>query len=134
MNNQSSNPAAAAETIKFVAAANPDFEQFCTEYFSESEKRQNLPDDIVSDTITAMLSNPETAPIIEAAAQSNEQKFNIVDVGTLVAIMFLLRTHIKIERTAGEKQDKNWSFSFELLPLESDLLKEILGKIKIFMK
>jgi len=54
----------------------------------------------------------------------------IATVGAAAAALFLLRSHIKIIRSAAGK----WTFKFEHKPADNDLLKKVLDALKGVLK
>jgi len=80
----------------------------------------------LADDVLALLQaeRPELSGWLAArSATSPPDRFTLdplTAVGTLTAILFLLRSHIKI---------KGKHFSFEHKPIDSDLLKTVLDKL-----
>ncbi|MDR2712639.1 MAG: hypothetical protein LBB91_05940 [Clostridiales bacterium] len=117
-------------TLQTLARLDPDYLAFAAALPPEmTDAIEPLPEGLADDVI-ALLQEERSELSGWFAAQSTPappDRF-ILDpltaAGTLTAILFLLRSHIKIE---GKY------FSFEHKPMESDLLKSVLDKLGFFM-
>jgi hypothetical protein len=97
-----------------LAAANPDFATFQAK-FPAAPTSADLNPEILQDTLAVLNENPQQAATCKSFVTGTE-------VGTLVAVAFLLRTHIKLERTSTGK----WRFLIEHKPADSKLLTALL--------
>ncbi|MCI5136171.1 MAG: hypothetical protein D3920_14125 [Candidatus Electrothrix sp. AW2] len=111
-----------------LATADPDFAAF-----KEKLPAASLPADfdpeILQDTLAVLNQDPQQAATIDALRNQEETRktfFPGSEVATLVAVAFLLRTHIKIERTSTGK----WRFLIEHKPADSKLLTALLTKLE----
>ena len=115
------------EIIHTLATANPDFAAFQAEFPAEPTPT-DLDPEILQDTLAVLNQDPQQAAVINALRNQDETRktfFPGTEVATLVAVAFLLRSHIKIERTATGK----WRFLIEHKPADSKLLTALLNKL-----
>ena len=111
-----------------LATANPDFAAFQAE-FPAAQNPADLDPEILQDTLAILNEDPQQAATIEALRNqpATSKSFAIgTEIATLVAVAFLLRTHIKIERTSTGK----WRFLIEHKPADSKLLTALLQKLE----
>jgi len=113
------------QTLQSLAHLDPDFDVFAAEYSKELAGADNaLPDGVAEDVITLLCSErPELSDWIDASASAPPEKFAVdplLAAGVVTAILFLLRSHIKIE---GKH------FSFEHQPMDNDLVKKVLDSV-----
>jgi hypothetical protein len=111
-----------------LATADPDFAAF-QERFPAASAPADLAPEILQDTLAVLKQDPQQAATIDALRnQDNTCKtfFPGTEIATLVAVAFLLRTHIKIERTSTGK----WRFLIEHKPADSKLLTALLTKLE----
>jgi hypothetical protein len=76
--------------------------------------------------------DPQTAAAIEALSNNPNTSKSFVtggEVTALFAVAFVLRTHIKLERTTTGK----WKFLIEHKPADSKLLTGLLKKLEEWM-
>ena len=115
-------------TLRTLAAANPDFATFQAE-FPTASTPADLDQEIIQNTLAVLNEDPQQAATVQALRnQSDTCKsfFPGTEVATLVAVAFLLRTHIKVERTSTGK----WRFLIEHKPADSKLLTALLQKLE----
>ncbi|XOF33269.1 MAG: hypothetical protein ACL93V_14885 [Candidatus Electrothrix sp. YB6] len=111
-----------------LAAADPDFAAFQAE-FPAAPPPADLDPEILEDTLAVLNQDPQQAATIEALRNQDETCktfFPGTEVATLVAVTFLLRSHIKIERTSTGK----WRFRIEHKPADSKLVTALLHKLE----
>ncbi|CAK8720879.1 hypothetical protein KKHLCK_10075 [Candidatus Electrothrix laxa] len=110
-----------------LAVADPDFAAFQAK-FPAAPPPADLDPEILQDTLAVLNEDPQQAATVQALRNQPETCKSFVtgtEVATLVAVAFLLRTHIKIERTATGK----WRFLIEHKPADSKLLTALLTKL-----
>jgi len=111
-----------------LAAADPDFAAF-KEKFPAASLLADFDPEILQETLAVLNQDPQQAATIEALRnqdQTCKSFFPGSEVATLVAVAFLLRTHIKVERTSTGK----WRFLIEHKPADSKLLTALLHKLE----
>ena len=111
-----------------LATADPDFNGFKKKLPAASLPADFDPE-ILQETLAVLKQDSQQAATIDALRnQDNTCKtfFPGSEVATLVAVAFLLRTHIKIERTSTGK----WRFLIEHKPADSKLLTALLNKLE----
>ncbi len=111
-----------------LATADPDFIAFQAD-FPVTPTPANLDPKILQDTLTVLNEDSQQAATMQALRNQSETCKSFVagtEVATLVAVAFLLRTHIKIERTSTGK----WRFLIEHKPMDSKLLTGLLNKLE----
>ena len=111
-----------------LATADPDFAAFQAE-FPATPTPADLNPEIFQDTLAVLNENPQQAATVQALRNQSETCKSFVtgtEVATLVAVAFLLRTHIKIERTSSGK----WRFLIEHKPADSKLITALLHKLE----
>jgi hypothetical protein len=94
--------------VHTLATTDPDFTAF-QEKFPTAPTPTDLDPEILQDTLTVLNQDPQQAATINALRNQDDtckSFFPGTEVATLVAVTFLLRTHIKIERTSTGK----WRF------------------------
>ncbi|MCI5163293.1 MAG: hypothetical protein D3917_14995 [Candidatus Electrothrix sp. AX5] len=109
-----------------LATADPDFAAFQAE-FPAAPTPADLNPEILQDTLAVLNEDPQQAATVQALRNQSEtcKSFVGTEVATLVTVAFLLRTHIKIERTSTGK----WRFLIEHKPADSKLLTALLHKL-----
>ncbi len=111
-----------------LAASDPDFAAFKAKLPAASTPADLAPE-ILQDTLAVLNQDPQQAATINALRNQDETRktfFPGTEVATLVAVAFLLRTHIKVERTSTGK----WRFLIEHKPADSKLLTTLLNKLE----
>ena len=114
--------------LNTLATADPDFTGF-KEKLPAAPAPADLDPEILQDTLAVLKQDPQQAVTIDALRNQDETRktfFPGSEVATLVAVAFLLRTHIKIERTSTGK----WRFLIEHKPADSKLLTALLTKLE----
>ena len=121
-----------AQILKTLAVSHPDFIAFQRDAAKALIPANALPNELLQDTLTLLRKDPQQATVIDALqAQPADARgfFPGSDVALLVAIAFLLRTHIKIERTTTGK----WKWLIEHKPGDSKLMTILLNKLETFL-
>ncbi|MCI5194481.1 MAG: hypothetical protein D3915_15380 [Candidatus Electrothrix sp. AU1_5] len=111
-----------------LATADPDFTAF-KEKFPVAPAPADFDPEILQETLAVLNEDPQQAATIDALRNQEETRktfFPGTEIATLVAVAFLLRTHIKIERTSTGK----WRFLIEHKPADSKLLTALLTKLE----
>ncbi|MCW5208794.1 hypothetical protein VU10_00985 [Desulfobulbus sp. US1] len=111
-----------------LATTNPDFAAFQATFPAE-QNPADLDPEILQDTLAVLSQDPQQAATMQALRNQSatcKSFFPGTEVATLVAVAFVLRTHIKIERTATGK----WRFLIEHKPADSKLLTSLLHKLE----
>jgi len=116
--------------LRTLATADPDFDAFAQCY--AVLVAQPIPEDqaaaLSRELLGVLRESPEQAQRIDALAQAADpQRFDggLASVPVLVAITFLLRTHIRFKRHA----DGTWELEIEHKPADSKLLTQLLQKL-----
>ena len=110
-----------------LAAADPDFAAFQEKFPAAAPA--DLAPDIIQDTLAVLNQDPQQAAVINALRNQDQTYKSFVsgtEIAALVAVAFVLRTHIKIERTSSGK----WRFLIEHKPADSKLLTALLAKLE----
>ena len=114
--------------VHTLATADPDFAAF-KEKFPVASAPADFDPEILQDTLAVLTEDPQQAAIINALRNQDETCktfFPGTEVAALVAVAFVLRTHIKIERTSSG----TWRFLIEHKPADSKLLTALLAKLE----
>ena len=119
------------EILRTIAAADPDFAGYCESLPAQINKKSDLPPELLFDVMTILQDDPDMATAIKAysASSGNMQTYAVsvlAGVGTLAAVVFLLRTHIRIKRNASGQ----WEFLFEHKPEDNDMLTKVLAVLE----
>ena len=91
-----------------------------------------LPTELLEDTLAVLGEDPQQVMAITALSQSAASSKSFMtggEVATLLAVAFLLRTHLKVERGTTGK----WKFLAEHKPGDSKLLTTLLQKLEAWM-
>ncbi|MBK1648394.1 hypothetical protein [Rhabdochromatium marinum] len=130
MTDQALTDARISGLLRTLATADPDFNAFAQRYASLAA--QPIPEDqaaaLSRELLGVLRESPEQAQQIDALARTADpQRFDggLASVPILLAITFLLRTHIRFKRRA----DGKWEFEIEHKPAESKLLTQLLQKL-----
>ncbi|QQZ29644.1 hypothetical protein HMY34_13170 [Thiothrix subterranea] len=121
----------AQQILQIIATSNPDFAAFRSD-FTDAASNATLPVDVLTDTLAVLGEDPQTAAAIEALCNNPNASKSFVtggEVALYLAVAFVLRTHIKLERTAAGK----WKFLIENKPGDSKLLAGLLKKLEEWM-
>ena len=111
------------QTLRTLATNDPDFPRFAAALPPELADHAALPDTLSEDVLAVLRrERPELAPWLDAQKGASAAKFSVdpETFGILAAILFLLRSHIKIE---GSK------FLIEHKPMGDELLKKVLDTL-----
>jgi len=117
------------QTLQSLAQLDPDFAAFTASFPQELAGADNaLPNGLAEDVIALLCTEqPELSSWLDASASAPPEKFAVdplLAAGVVTSILFLLRSHIKIE---GKH------FSFEHQPMDNDLLKKVLDSVSSIM-
>lgn len=119
------------QVLLALANSDRDFFDFANEYSldaSLSEQEQHV---LAKETLRVLSEDPEYATQINSLAASPVTSKSIgVDVAVVVAITFLLRTHVKIERN----EDGKWNVLVEHKPADDSLLEALLNRVTSILK
>ncbi|MFI0401164.1 MAG: hypothetical protein ACH34X_18940 [Thiolinea sp.] len=121
----------AQQILQILANSNPDFPVFVSGLGSEANVPP-LPPELLTDTLAVLGEDPQTAAAIEALSNNPNASKSFVtggELAALFAVAFVLRTHIKLERTTTGK----WKFLIEHKPADSKLLTGLLAKLEAWM-
>jgi hypothetical protein len=115
------------QILHALATTHPDFADFvnhCT--FTPNHE---LSAELLNDTLAFLHEDPDQAIILDAIQQQADSYRNfhidVETISTIVAVMFLLRTHIKLKRNEHGK----WTFLLENKPNNNSLLSNLLEKL-----
>lgn len=125
------SPDQTQQILQIIAGSNPDFAAFRAE-FADTTNTTPLPTDILTDTLAVLSEDPQTAAAIEALSHNPNASRSFVtggEVAAVFAVAFLMRTHLKLERTTTGK----WKFLIEHKPADSKLLTTLLKKLEDWM-
>ena len=116
--------------LRTLAGADPDFATFARQHAILGEQRlaEDQTADLARQLLGVLRASPEQAQRIDALARApGPQRFDggMVTVPVLIAVTFLLRTHIRFKRRA----DGKWEFLVEHKPADSKLLTQLLEKL-----
>jgi len=117
-------------TLYALALADPDYAAFANQH---SELRQvNLTREVeaalAGETLALLEQMPERAEQLrqlESSGRPGAFAGGMVSIPVLLAVVFLLRTHVRIRRTTGGK----WEFLVEQKPADTALIKQVLTRI-----
>lgn len=116
--------------IKLLATADPDYDAF-------SKQHARLGDYPLAEADAAILSHDLLRVLRESSSRAAEidtllqtetpQRFDTgaLTIPVLVAVVFLLRTHIRFNR----QSDGRWELQIEHQPADSELLTALLNKL-----
>lgn len=119
------------QILQILAQSNPDFPAFASDLGSDGTATQLSPE-LLADTLAVLSEDPQQAMAMTALSQSAATSKSFMtggEVATLVAVAFLLRIHLKVERGANGK----WKFLAEHKPGDSKLLTGLLQKLEAWM-
>lgn len=121
-----------SQIIQTLASTNPDFARFQAEHSSLTTQTE-VPEDLLEKTLSFLENDPEQAAVITTLRDSSSiPKSFIVSEGVFlfVAVAFLMRTHIKLERKTGENGEAQWQFLLEHQPSDNKLIAELFKKME----
>jgi len=121
----------AQHILQILAQSNPDFPAFVSGLGSDAHVPP-LPPELLTDTLAVLGEDPQTAAAITALSNNPNASKSFVtggEVAAIFAVAFVLRTHIKLERTPTGK----WTFLIEHKPADSQLLTSLLAKLEAWM-
>lgn len=121
----------AQQILQILASSHPDFPAFVSGLGSEANV-QPLPAELLTDILAVLGEDPPTALAIEALSNNPYASKSFVtggEVAAVFAVAFVLRTHIKLERSPTGK----WKFLIEHQPADSKLLASLLAKLEAWM-
>lgn len=104
------------------------------EFHVEPETAAASEGELARQALLVLAEDPATRTAIETMAanwDNSRQKFDFgASLGITAAVLFVLQTHIKFERTP----DGKWSLKMEKKPTSEKLLKPLVEKLISFMK
>lgn len=119
------------QILQILVSSNPDFPAFVSGLGSEANVPP-LPPELLTDTLVVLGEAPQTAAAIAALSNNPNASKSFVtggEVAAIFAVAFVLRTHIKLERTTTGK----WKFLIEHKSADSKLLTSLLAKLEAWM-
>lgn len=128
-------PLTAEQALKALARYDPDYRCFAAALPPEiAQMEAELPASLLEDALSFLRAErPELAAWLDAQKDSPPAGAFMAEplavVGTMTAVLFLLRSHITIERTP----DKKWRFLFDHPAEESELLQKVFDKLMEFV-
>ena len=115
------------------AAHDPAFAAFAAELPAELAQRE-LPPELLTDAAALLRAERPEFALWMDRPDGPQDKFAVgaivASAATLAAVVFLLRSRIKILR----KEDGTWSFLFEHKPADNDLMKHVLAALEGIIK
>ena len=113
-------------TILTLAQRNPSFAEFYSQYQDQIVLSAPLPIDLWGDVLAIAEKEPDLSSAVKRCRENTQsaQSFAIpglLEIGGLIAALFLLRTHIKIHRT----EDGKWEFLVEHSSSNDSALEKI---------
>jgi len=126
-------PICAPQVLQTLARLDLDFPNFAAALPPEIARMEADLPPALSENVLALLraERPELAPWLDAqdgAPAPADTLGPLEAAGAMAAVLFLLRSHIKIKRVPGGK----WYFLFEHAPAGNDLLQKVLETLKGF--
>jgi hypothetical protein len=119
------------EVVLALANSDRDFFDFANEYSLDTSLSAQQQQALAEETLRVLSEDPEYAAQINSLASSATTTRSIgVDVAVVVAITFLLRTHMKIERN----EEGKWNFLIEHKPADDSALDALLNRIVSILK
>lgn len=117
-------------TLYALAMADPDYAAFASQHV---ELRQvgltrEVETELARETLALLEQIPERAEQlrrIESSGRPGAFDGAMVSIPVLLAVVFLLRTHVRVKRSAGGK----WEFLVEQKPADTALIKQVLTRI-----
>ena len=122
------------QIIQTLASTHPDFSHFQAEHGDLS--KTEIPTELLEQTLTLLEQDPEQAAAINAMRNNPATTKSFMtggDVAIFVAVAFLLRTHIRLERETDEYGDGKWKFLLEHKPGDSKLIAELFKKLEAWI-
>ena len=119
------------QVVLALANSDRDFFDFANEYSLDSALSEQEQQELAKETLRVLSEDPDYALQINSLASSSATTKSIgVDVAVIVAITFLLRTHIKITRN----EEGKWNLLVEHKPADDSTLETLLNRITSIMK
>jgi hypothetical protein len=125
-------PEQAGKILQTIAVSNPDYAAFQVNHADMWGTDKSLPTELIQDTLSVLAEDPNLSSPIEALSNNLEARKSFSpggEVVTLIAVVFLLRTHIKLKRNTSGK----WEFIIEHKPGDSKLMLGVLKKLGDWM-
>lgn len=119
----------ARQILQTIATSKPDYAAWAAQFADNATTRQPLPPELVQDVLAVLAEDPQQAVAIKAMSNhpgATRSFFPGGEVATLLAVAFVLRTHIRIKRSPSGK----WEFLIEHKPADSKLLGALLKKLE----
>jgi len=117
-----------SQVLLMLANQHCDFIDYSQEYTIDTILDDKEVEKLVNATLLVLSEDPQYSEQIDFL-HSIETKSVGIDVAVLVAVTFLLRTHVKISRD----QEGKWSLLIERKPDESKTLDKLLSRLKILI-
>ena len=123
MNNQN------ISVLASIVNSHRDFDDFSVENIADVLLCEDENNELAEQMLAVLAEDPQYAAQI-TLLQSSSSKSIGVDVAVIVAVSYLLRTHIKITHSeAGQ-----WSLLVEHKPSDSKTLEALLNRLSSLMK
>ena len=122
------------EIIHTLASTHPDFSHFQADHTDLN--KAEMPAELLKQTLTLLKQDPEQAAAINAMRNNPATTKSFMagsDVAIFVAVAFLLRTHIRLERKTDESGDAKWTFLLEHKPGDTKLITELFKKLETWI-
>ena len=117
------------QILQIIAASDPDFADYRNKYAVVTDKQSSLSSELIDTILALLVQEPQRAAAIDALRKNPDTARSFStggEVGLLIAVAFLLRTHVKLERSATGK----WKFLVEHKPGDSKFLTGLLNKLE----
>lgn len=122
------------QIIQILASTHPDFRHFQTKHPDLS--KIEMPDELLAQTLTLLEQDPEQAAALTVLRNNPATAKRFMtggDVAIFIAVAFVLRTHIRLERETDEYGDGKWKFLLEHKPGDSKLITELFKKLEAWI-
>lgn len=123
----------ALETLLALAQSDPEFTEYSNKYVVDINMSEGEQANLVQSTLTALAEDKNAATTIQHIQRNADgmpKSLGGLDVITIVAITFLLRSHIRLHKNT----DGGWEFLAEHKPEDSEILKMLLSKLESFFE
>lgn len=117
------------KVLAALARSDHNFDDFNVENIADFSLPEAEQQELAIQMLSVLAEDPQYAAQI-ALLQSSSSKSIGVDVAVIVAISYLLRTHIKLERS----ESGGWSFLVEHKSTDSKTLEALLNRLSSIMK
>jgi len=117
-----------SQVLSMLANQHRDFVDYSQEYMIDTALDDKEIQELVNTTLSVLSENPRYSKQIDFL-QTIETKSVGIDVAVLVAVTFLLRTHVKVLRDKAGK----WSLLIEHKPDDSKVLDKLLSRLNVLI-